>query len=210
MRSDDDTACRHPNPRKWKAPFMFLLGRIFGAIWRGPFFAGTTPDNPHVGWVLLKVLEVFWRIATLLTLSVGLVAAGVWIWERLNPPLATRMNATVSVDDPACKDNGPRSMRLRIYNKSRNTVGYTSIDFSAYISSISTDLVDYSDRYRTFEAIIDPYSGVEYCVTPPTLLSEHDEPILWVARVVYATKLDADRAAIPRPPAPIVVPPSTN
>lgn len=189
---------------------MFFLGRIIGAVWRGPFFAGATPSNPQIGWVLLKVLEVLWRSVTLLALVMGLVIGGAWIWERLNPPLSDRMTAIISADDPACRDNGQRSMRLRIYNKSGNTIGYTSIDFSAYISSMSTNLVEYSDRDRTFEAIIDPYSGVEYCVAPPTLLREYDEPIMWVARVDYAARLDPDRASIPRPPAPIVVPPSAN
>lgn len=159
-------------------------------IWNGPFFAGGRPDSPTVGWVFLKILESLWRLFIIVAVLGAVIAGGVYVHSEANPPLGSQIDAFIKPNAEECKASAGRPLYLKLYNRSGETVGKTSLSLSAFEQGQSTDLLEFN--YRDFDGVIRSNSWISYCLPLPAYKREPTGPVAWAVKVSYADSLDAD------------------
>jgi hypothetical protein len=166
------------------------MGSLANRVWNGPFFAGLRPESPTVGWVLLKVLESLWRLLISIVLIGAFGALAIYFYDKSNPPLSSQVDAFIVPNAKECKTSVGRPMFLKLTNRSKETVGKTSLSISAFEQGQSTDLIDFN--YKDFDGVIRSGSWISYCVAQPEFQRQPNRPVAWAVKVSYATSLDAD------------------
>ena len=167
-----------------------VMSQLAIRLWNGPFFAGVRPDCPTIGWVLLKVLESFWRL-TICFLVLGLIIAGaVYFYDKANPPLGSQIDALITPDAAECKATIDRPLLLKLTNRSVEAVGKTTLSISAFEKGQSTDLIEFN--YKDFDGVIRPKSWISYCLPTPVFNRQATRPVAWTAKISYASSLDDD------------------
>lgn len=171
--------------------------RILQAIWEGPFHIGKLSQPVSVGDVLLKVLETIWRAIMVLIALIAATAASLAAWifvvsPVVYPPLADSIVATVAFDDGTgppplyrgidlaglqettfrCSRDYP--LKIKLENRSNETVGSVSFVLSARKAGRSDDAVNYGG-YRDSSQIIQPDNWWMQCHSLPAL-NEGFEP----------------------------------
>lgn len=131
------------------------------------------------------ISELIWRLLKgLLKLSLGVLvlgALGVALWQGWEyydkelPKSQIEISYQYQKDNPICKDkNYP--LHIEVQNKSRRTIYKITFGVTASRPGHSTDFVEYLDRERLSDRIIEPGQTYAACWTLPKLKPADTDP----------------------------------
>lgn len=150
------------------------MAGLIRRVWNGPFYIGVLQQPASIGDVLLKILEVLWRIFLILAATLAIFFAYfALVHDQLFPPLREKVEADVIFDpavspqfqpDRTFEENisltapwchGERPIRLVLFNRSDAEVVGTTFSIEAFESGLSKNVI-LDGGWLTSDQIIPP------------------------------------------------------
>lgn len=193
---------------------MAVKSRLIRAVWNGPFYIGPLSRPVSVGDVLLKTLEVLWRMVISTVVLILIIALGIAAWVQLIeptffPPLKAQISATAIYDDGTkewppslngkrfrCTPDYPIQVEFR--NQSKTTIGHLDFAIEGRPANRSDNVVQQAAWMQSDEIIPPGYSWQGcWAVTVPEGVS----PRSLDYKVVVWGATEADANTKPKPAA---------